>query len=201
MFVIGGRTRIAKAFAGALILAVFSFSAPPVAATGPYGYDGIYWYPDNANLTYCIQPSIPEDSHYRIHDSMAYVDASTSMYDTFSGTCWLDTDAKVQYSSAGDNFGLTTCYATPGFGLCDRWTVEINEPLILGLSTPGKEDFNITHIVRHEIGHTTGQHHPNSSANAMTNGINQPISSSYYVYLSHERTCHINRFVTGQALC
>ena len=185
-----------------LVLVSALGSSGSAEATGGYGYDGsgAYWYPDNANLSYCIQPSIPADSHYRVHDGMQYVDSSTSMYDTYSATCWNDTDAWLQYSSAQGNWGLATCQYTPGYGVCDRWIVEINESAILVWSHPGKEDFNITHIVRHEIGHTTGQRHP-AGVSAMVSEINQTPNSAYYLYLSHERTCHINRFVTGQATC
>lgn len=147
-----------------------------------------------------MESSIPAGERYRVRDAEVYIDADTLMYDTESATCYSDTDAQVRYEDLGVfEVGRAECQYTPGFGVCDRWIAKINQSWIYNGYGSSLYEVNMIHIIRHELGHTIGEHHP-GGVNAMSATLNVN-DWNYFLYLSHERTCHINRFISGQSQC
>src|SRR5262245_39450329 len=105
-----------------------------------------------------------------MHDVMAYIDDVTDHYDVYTPTCGSATDTVYHYESpielAPGSYGHAPCTTTTGWlGLfCERSDVRIDTVALFlengGLSgDPGRLDYNLHFLVRHETGHNFGFGH------------------------------------------
>lgn len=168
------------------------------AHDGGGSYGRCCWYCFDSSV-----PASPASERDRFHAGMVHLDSTTALYDVYTPTCGSSTDIVFHYDGLTTAYGVAECQLRTGmFGeQCDRWDVKIDLLLIAGDTVGTFYEFNMHHMIRHEIGHTAGIHHPDPTGkHAMSVRLND-YDLNYLNWPSHEITCHINKWVAAQALC
>lgn len=197
-------TRLRKGVLTALIAVVLALpgQTTPTHANPYGGYP--QGAPDSADHWYCYA-NVSYD-HYRFWWAMDHLDNATNIYDVYSSYCGSLTDVVFRYGQSPTvpgwlqpfTYGFTECATWITYqSKCEQYYVWVDDNNIWNFSGGDVDlwDFNMYHVITHEVGHTAGLQHM-SGAEVMNAGPFSFINWAYTDYSGHD-ACHVNNYLAG----